>query len=65
VSGPPPTSSPWPGNGGRFRSLGTLIARQGGEHVLYGSALALAASARTWSQLTGSPLPELTRTAVR
>ena len=32
--------------GRAFRSLDSLIARQGGQHVLYGSALALAAAVR-------------------
>ena len=33
-----------------FASLDSLIARQGGQHVLYGSALALAAALQTWSR---------------
>jgi hypothetical protein len=45
-----------------FRSLDTLLIKQGGQHVLYGSALALAAAVRTWSHLTGTPVPHLTRT---
>jgi hypothetical protein len=48
-----------------FSSLDTLIARQGGEHVLYGSALALTAAIRTWAELTGTTAPDLARTAVR
>jgi hypothetical protein len=48
-----------------FRSLDTLITRQGGQHVLYGSALTLAAAVQTWSQQTHTPIPELTRTIVR
>jgi hypothetical protein len=48
-----------------FRSLGPLIARQGGQHVLYGSALALSAAIRTWSNDTGTPVPELARTTIR
>jgi hypothetical protein len=47
-----------------FRSLDTLITRQGGQPVLYGSALALAAAVQTWSADTGTPLTDLTRTAV-
>jgi hypothetical protein len=51
--------------GQAFRSLGPLIARQGGQHVLYGSALALTAAIRTWSNDTGTPVPQLARTAIR
>ena len=47
-----------------FRSLGTLLARQGGEHVLYGSALALAAATQAWSASTGEPPAELVRVIV-
>jgi hypothetical protein len=53
------------GKGRAFGSLGPLIARQGGQHVLYGSALALTAAIRTWSNDTGTPVPELARTAIR
>ena len=53
------------GKGRAFRSLGSLIARQGGQHVLYGSALALSAAIRTWSTDTATPVPELARTAIR
>ncbi len=52
------------GQGRAFRSLGPLIARQGGQHVLYGSALALTAALRTWSNDTGTLVPELARTAI-
>jgi hypothetical protein len=51
--------------GQAFGSLGPLIARQGGQHVLYGSALALTAAIRTWSNDTGTPAPHLARTAIR
>ena len=51
--------------GRAFRSLGSLITRQGGPQVLYGSALALAATIRAWSNDTGTPVPELARTAIR
>jgi hypothetical protein len=44
-----------------FRSLGTLLIRQGGPQVLYGSALALAATIHTWSADTNTPVAELTR----
>jgi hypothetical protein len=51
--------------GRAFSSLDTLIARQGGKHVLYGSALTLAAAARTWAADTDTPVRELARDAVR
>jgi hypothetical protein len=47
-----------------FRSLDTLLIRQGGPQVLYGSALALAATIQTWSADTDTPVAELTRAAV-
>lgn len=50
--------------GRAFRSLDTLITLQGGKHVLYGSVLALAATIQTWSAHTGTPITDLTRTAV-
>lgn len=50
--------------GRAFRSLDTLITRQGGKHVLYGSVLVLAATIQTWSTHTGTPVTDLTRTAV-
>jgi hypothetical protein len=53
------------GNRRAFRCLGSLITRQGGPQVLYGSALALTATIRTWSSDTGTPVPELARTAIR
>ena len=51
--------------GRAFASLDTLIARQGGKHVLYGSALTLAAAAQTWAANTDTPVRELARAAVR
>lgn len=51
--------------GRAFASLSTLIARQGGKHVLYGSALTLAATIQAWAAHTGTPASELARTAVR
>jgi hypothetical protein len=51
--------------GRAFGSLDTLITRQGGEHVLYGSALTLAAATQTWATGTDTPVLELVRTAVR
>lgn len=51
--------------GRAFRSLGSLLTRQGGPQVLYGSALALTATIRAWSTGTGTPVPELARTLIR
>ena len=51
--------------GRAFSSLDTLIARQGGEHVLYGSALTLAAAAQTWAASTDTPIRDIARAAVR
>ncbi len=46
--------------GRAFRSLDTLMTRQGGRHVLYGSALALAAALQTWAIHADTPIAELT-----
>ena len=51
--------------GRAFGSLDSLIARQGGQHVLYGSALALAAALQAWARHAETPLIDLTRTVVR
>jgi hypothetical protein len=51
--------------GRAFASLDSLIARQGGQHVLYGSALALAAALQAWARRAGTPLIDLARTVVR
>jgi hypothetical protein len=51
--------------GRAFRSLDTLVVRQSGQQVLYGSALALAAALQTWANNTGTSVLELTRTVVR
>lgn len=51
--------------GHAFRSLGSLLTRQGGPQVLYGSALALAATIRTWSNDTDTPVPEIARIVIR
>ncbi len=53
------------GRGRAFRSLQKVIARQGGYHVLFGSALAVAAVLLQWSQLTGITLPQLTQEHIR
>jgi hypothetical protein len=51
--------------GRAFASLDALIARQGGQHVLYGSALVLAAALPAWARHAGTPLTELARTVLR
>jgi hypothetical protein len=51
--------------GRAFASLNTLIATQGGMHVLYGSALTLAATIQAWAAQTDTPVSHLARTAVR
>jgi hypothetical protein len=51
--------------GRAFASLDTLIARQGGKHVLYGSALTLAAALQAWAAHTDTPVSDLARSAVR
>ncbi len=51
--------------GRAFRTLNTLIVRQGGRHVLYGSALALAAATHAWSQHTGAPVTQLAHAEIR
>jgi hypothetical protein len=51
--------------GRAFASLDALIVRQGGQHVLYGSALALAAALRAWAAQTDTPVSDLASTAVR
>ncbi len=51
--------------GRAFGSLDSLIARQGGQHVLYGSALVLAAALQSWARHTETPLIDLARTVVR
>jgi len=51
--------------GRAFASLDTLMVRQGGKHVLYGSDLALSAAIQAWAAKTDTPVRELARTAVR
>jgi len=51
--------------GRAFASLDSLIARQGGQHVLYGSTLALAAALQAWAAQTDTPVSDLARAAVR
>lgn len=51
--------------GRAFRSLGTLLTRQGGPQVLAGSILALTATTNAWSRLTNTPSGELADTIIR
>jgi hypothetical protein len=51
--------------GRAFRSLHTLITRQGSPQLLAGSALALAAATQAWSRNTDDPRLELIRTIIR
>ena len=46
-------------------SIDSIIVRQGGKHVLYGAALAVAAAMQTWSRTTGTPIRQLARTHIR
>lgn len=52
------------GKGRAFRSLDKLTLRHGGHGLLYGAALALAATAIAWAQATGTALEDLTTTAI-
>lgn len=51
--------------GRAFGSLGILIARQGGRHVLFGSALALGVALDGWAQDNGVPAAQLARKVIR
>jgi hypothetical protein len=51
--------------GRAFRSLSTLIVRQGSRQLLPGSVLALAAATDAWAKLTGTPRSDLLRTIIR
>lgn len=53
------------GKGRAFRSLDTLLVRQGGQQVLYGAALALAAAITTWATDTTTTPAELARDILR
>lgn len=46
--------------GRSFNALGSLIARQGSQSVQSGAAIALAATMLTWSELSGTPVDEIT-----
>jgi len=51
--------------GRAFRSLQTLITRQGSHQLLPGSALALAAATSAWADTAGIPRAELIRQIIR
>jgi hypothetical protein len=51
--------------GNAFRSLDKLITGHGGQHVLYGSALALTATVRAWSAAADTPVTDLARAVIR
>jgi hypothetical protein len=51
--------------GRAFASLDALIARQGGQHILYGSALVLAAALQAWARHADTPVIDLARTVIR
>jgi len=53
------------GKGRAFRSLQTLITRQGSHQLLPGSALALAAATAAWVDATDTPRGELIRQIIR
>ena len=65
VNVPPPTSSSLPARVARSARLNTLIVRQGGEHVLYGSVLTLGAATQTWAELTDTMVTGLALTIIR
>jgi hypothetical protein len=45
--------------GRAFETLGPVIARQGGYHVLFGTALSVTAALQAWSRLTGTVVADL------
>ena len=51
--------------GRAFRNLLTLTVRQGGHHLLHGSALALTAATLAWARQSGTELAELTAAMIR
>jgi hypothetical protein len=51
--------------GRAFASLDALITGQGGQHVLYGSALVLAAAVQAWARHADTPVIDLARTVIR
>jgi hypothetical protein len=53
------------GKGKAFRSLHTLITKQGSHQLLPGCALALAAAANSWAELSSTSRPALIRSIIR
>lgn len=51
--------------GKAFSALGSLITRQGSPAVQSGAALALAAAMKTWSEVTGTPVDQVTPSVLR
>lgn len=51
--------------GRAFASLDALITGQGGQHVLYGSALVLAAAVQAWARHADTPVTDLAREVIR
>lgn len=51
--------------GRAFRSLQTLVVRQGSHQLLPGSALALAAAVSAWAEAEGTPHQEIARAYVK
>ena len=51
--------------GRAFASLDALITRQSGQHVLYGSALVLAAAVQAWARHADTPVIDLARAVIR
>jgi hypothetical protein len=41
------------------------FARQGGQHVVYGSTLVLTAATQAWSAITGTPVADLAHAIIR
>jgi hypothetical protein len=51
--------------GRAFASLDALITRQGGQHVLYGSTLVLAAALKARARHAGTTVTDMARTVIR
>jgi hypothetical protein len=50
--------------GRAFASLDALTTRQGGQHVLYGSAIVLAAALQAWARHADTSVTDLARTVI-
>lgn len=50
--------------GRALQSVASLVREQGGNHLLYGSALALAAAVNAWSAAHAIPVPQLAREVI-